>query len=804
MSISKDPFSGEVSSISDQGKSPETLAKTKDGSTFAAKARAAELNATRARKAVAKHAHLLIDDENDDAVENDVPPLASVPLGSFTFTSSRARASSYACKPPNNLTELPEVTAENKVKSPSPHPHSLQLLQPPSLPIQNSNQSTSCLDPPQPAAISYTEGSKASVSTEKSSIADWQTEVILKSSPNHHHRPSKHALDHTQPALQHPNQDLDPPYVHTSPSTHIDGTVASADIQSIADWPVEPAFAHIPRPSLRQASPTVNKNPGVIKASVSTGKLPVADWQTEVILKSSPHHHHKPSNHALGHSQPNLERPTQDLNPSQVPKALSTPINGTSASANRQSLANWPFEPTIAPIPRPSLPQASPTINIHPEGGEASVSTRKPSVVNWQTKVILITSPHHHRPLKHSLGHSQPSLQRPTQDLTQSQVPTPLPTHIDRTSASADRQSVAVWPFEPTIAPIHRPSLPQASPTINILQPLLSPLRAHDPDHATFKPNPTIPSNPAMRPSPYHQTQQYPGADVHNSSSYLRLLAMSQRSQLNYASNPNASGHAQSTRDPKAYTNPVHISETPRTVAHDPLARTPTTNATTTAVRSTLKPEAAIYTPRSRGDKRPEPSSSAAKTHIGSEAAGNIAMATLVKQRKRPTLEEAVQSLRKNTMDKNFAAVKKEIENRTDAMTASLVGDSFPDNDMSGTSVAVIQPKPIGYGRPSSKTITPTKASISNRRFENLDKRGGSDIMANTIANLRQHEYPAPGDHSIRYRNAHACEVDQGPDGNKSLFDPAWGTPPSRVARDPRRIRQGGSSGGVGGAFGRR
>ena len=97
MAISKDPFSEEVASISDQGISPETLAKSKDGSTFASKARAAELNATRARKLLAKHARIL--SENDD---NDVPPLAPVPLGLFTFSKSRARASN-ARNPPNNF-----------------------------------------------------------------------------------------------------------------------------------------------------------------------------------------------------------------------------------------------------------------------------------------------------------------------------------------------------------------------------------------------------------------------------------------------------------------------------------------------------------------------------------------------------------------------------------------------------------------------------------------------------------------------------------------------------------------------------
>ena len=65
------------------------------------------------------------------------------------------------------------------------------------------------------------------------------------------------------------------------------------------------------------------------------------------------------------------------------------------------------------------------------------------------------------------------------------------------------------------------------------------------------------------------------------------------------------------------------------------------------------------------------------------------------------------------------------------------------------------------------------------------------------ITILKHHKHPAPGDHSIRYSNAHACEVDQGPEGNQSLFEQALVTPPSQVARDPRGIRQGGSAGGA-------
>ncbi|KAK0512842.1 hypothetical protein JMJ35_004859 [Cladonia borealis] len=86
MTIIKDPSSEVVSNMSDQGKSRETLEKIKDGSTFAAKARAAELSADRAQKAVAKD------------FDNTLIP---VKPASFTITRSRSRASNGG-KSPND------------------------------------------------------------------------------------------------------------------------------------------------------------------------------------------------------------------------------------------------------------------------------------------------------------------------------------------------------------------------------------------------------------------------------------------------------------------------------------------------------------------------------------------------------------------------------------------------------------------------------------------------------------------------------------------------------------------------------
>ena len=838
MTISKSPISEEVANRSDQGKSPETLAKTKDGSTFAAKARAAELNATRARKAVAKHALLLTDDD-DDAV-NGVPPLPPVPLESFKLTRSRARASN-ACKPPKNLTEFPEVTAENKLKSPSPQHHSLQLsqrLQRPSLSHQNENKSTSCLDPPQKPVIKYPGVGKASLSTEKPSVADWQTKVNLYSSPHDHHQPLERALDHTEQTIQRPIQGFNPS--------------VSIEKPSVVDWQTEvisksPPHEH--HQSLKNAldltQPILQQPTKGLNLFLPTEKPSVEDWQTKVILDPSQHDHHKSLKHVVGRFQPSLQRPNQELNPSQVPPPPSTHPDGTSASADIQSISDSSSQRIIARIPCRGLPQASPTIN-NPQPpdstrpsthiDEISALTNKQSVLGWLFEPNIALRPR------------------------RSHVPTPPSTHLDGTSTSpdrrsaADRESLADWPFEPTIAP-NLNSLNLWDPDMHTIDDMSGGFRSQytgqdlrwgASSYQGAKPSavysqltaaisssldPNLPPGSSMNP---HVAQRILNSLGRLSYNELIALSFQEKVQIHIAQSTLGQPQTEwnslsmyktgvdntakttpthlSMRDPNAYTNPVHIQKPndlkqSRTVAHDPLARPLISHTTSVTMRSNLKPEAAIYTPQSTENKELQVSDHATGDRIAAEGAGNTAMANFVKQRKRQTLEDAVESFRKNPMDKDFEAVKKLIEYRTDNMAAYLAGVSLPDAEVSRKSVAVCLPKPIGHGRPNTTTTAPTTAANTTttaptKAAIKLDKRVGSDIIANTIANLKDHENPAPGDHSIRYRNAHACEVDQGPEGNKSLFDPAWGTPPSRVARDPRRIRQGGS-GGVSGAFGR-
>ena len=94
------------------------------------------------------------------------------------------------------------------------------------------------------------------------------------------------------------------------------------------------------------------------------------------------------------------------------------------------------------------------------------------------------------------------------------------------------------------------------------------------------------------------------GARVKCTHGPARLQTLYQRVLVNCQPPLFDSGSIRSRpRDAKPYTNPYQASNTLRTVAHDPLARLPTTaTATSIASKSTLKPEAAVYIPRSIGD----------------------------------------------------------------------------------------------------------------------------------------------------------------------------------------------------------
>ena len=144
--------------MSDQGKSPESLEKTRDGSTFAAKARAAELNANRAQKAVAKHAHMKNDEDED--LNNDLPPLTPVPGGSSTIIRY-------------SLTEQPGVTANKRLKSPSPQHNSLPSLRISSVPRHTLSSNHFQYSTPYP--VTHQVATIQDPETDDSSVASTET-----------------------------------------------------------------------------------------------------------------------------------------------------------------------------------------------------------------------------------------------------------------------------------------------------------------------------------------------------------------------------------------------------------------------------------------------------------------------------------------------------------------------------------------------------------------------------------------------------------------------------------------------------
>ncbi len=90
----------------EQFTSTASLANNISGTTFAAKARAAELNAVRSRKAA-----------QEPEIESEVPPTAPTALGPIKFTRPRNRARAWRAL---NLDELPEESQEEDAQSERP------------------------------------------------------------------------------------------------------------------------------------------------------------------------------------------------------------------------------------------------------------------------------------------------------------------------------------------------------------------------------------------------------------------------------------------------------------------------------------------------------------------------------------------------------------------------------------------------------------------------------------------------------------------------------------------------------------
>ena len=131
-----------------------TLANLASGTTFAAKARAAELAAARAHQASAMAA-----DKDEDEVE---APLTAVPLGALKFTKPRAKEKAWM---PLNLEEIPETANLNvRVQPNYPPPPSTRASSPlvrdverpsgPKMPVVSSNSSYPATTPKSTTRVS--------------------------------------------------------------------------------------------------------------------------------------------------------------------------------------------------------------------------------------------------------------------------------------------------------------------------------------------------------------------------------------------------------------------------------------------------------------------------------------------------------------------------------------------------------------------------------------------------------------------------------------------------------------------------
>ena len=65
-------------------------------------------------------------------------------------------------------------------------------------------------------------------------------------------------------------------------------------------------------------------------------------------------------------------------------------------------------------------------------------------------------------------------------------------------------------------------------------------------------------------------------------------------------------------------------------------------------------------------------------------------------------------------------------------------------------------------------------------------KRQAIDIFSGLITTLHDYKAGDSGDYGARFSDPPAWAIDNGPGGNKSLFDPTWKEVPKRVGRDPR------------------
>lgn len=122
---------------------------------------------------------------------------------------------------------------------------------------------------------------------------------------------------------------------------------------------------------------------------------------------------------------------------------------------------------------------------------------------------------------------------------------------------------------------------------------------------------------------------------------------------------------------------------------------------------------------------------------------------------------------------------------------ANMLRKLFAGSEPLGTASSR-EPKhaPIGSERRRSSVHNENAAEHFMSKEEAND-RAAIEIFAPVLANLHSYAAGSNRDYFSRYGQPPAWAIDHSAEGNKSLFGGEWGNPPQRVARDPRYLGQG-------------
>lgn len=119
------------------------------------------------------------------------------------------------------------------------------------------------------------------------------------------------------------------------------------------------------------------------------------------------------------------------------------------------------------------------------------------------------------------------------------------------------------------------------------------------------------------------------------------------------------------------------------------------------------------------------------------------------------------------------------------ALSAQVSANDF--SSKSDAAKAKPLPTPIGHERAAAATAAKKAAETTIDLMKNPTAKDGIDLMSGTIANLAGYASGKEvGGHFANWTRPAEHAIHKSLDGNKSMFDKNWGTPPARVGRDPR------------------